>query len=370
MAGKKGKRPSGPSRNPKGPSSGGRGKSGSGSRGAGAVPPGTGPSSGGRRGAAQSRGAAERAAPAPKSGGSRPGGPKGGAKGSGAKGSGPKGSGTRDGSPKGGGSRSQATANRAGGTKRGRPKGLGGDHVEGRQAVRELLLAGNRRVHEVLMIEDLDPAGILEDITELSIEMNLSFKLMNRRRFESEALTQSHQGVMARAQPLPEAELDDLALTKGAFLLVLDGVTDPGNLGAMLRTAECAGVTGVVMPKHRAVHITPTAAKNAAGAIEHLPMALVGGIPRAISRMQELGVITIGLDGGGNDSLFDLELPNDVAVALVMGSEGDGLSQLTAKRVDYLANIPMKGRLNSLNVAMASAVACFEIVRRRDSNAN
>lgn len=360
MAGKKGKRPSGPSRNPKGPSSGGRGKSGSGSRGAGGASPSPGPSSGGRRGAAQSRAAADRAAPAPKSGGSRPGGPKGG----GTKG------GTKGGGPKGGGSRSQVTANRPGGTKRGRPKGLGGDHVEGRQAVRELLLAGNRRVHEVLMIEDLDPAGILEDITELSIEMNLSFKLMNRRRFESEALTQSHQGVMARAQPLPEAELDDLALTKGAFLLVLDGVTDPGNLGAMLRTAECAGVTGVVMPKHRAVHITPTAAKNAAGAIEHLPMALVGGIPRAISRMQELGVITIGLDGGGDDSLFDLELPNDVAVALVMGSEGDGLSQLTAKRVDYLANIPMKGRLNSLNVAMASAVACFEVVRRRATSAN
>lgn len=250
--------------------------------------------------------------------------------------------------------------------KRGRPKGLGGDHVEGRQAVRELLLAGNRRVHEVLMIEDLDPAGILDDITELSIEMNLAFKLMNRRRFESEALTQSHQGVLARAQPLSESELDDLILAPGAFLLVLDGVTDPGNLGAMLRTAECAGITGVVLPKHRAVHITPTAAKNAAGAIEHLPMALVGGVPRAIARMQELGMLTIGLDDGGTSSIFELDIAPDVGVAIVMGAEGDGLSQLAAKRVDYLANIPMKGRLNSLNVAMASAVACFEVVRRRE----
>ncbi len=338
MAGKRGKRPSGPSRNPKQPGRDPKQQS-----------------TGGRRGASQARRAAEGAS-GPKSGG-----PK-----SGPKGGGPK-SGSKGGGPRAGGARPNSGAKGQGGTKRGRPKGLGGDHVEGRQAVRELLLAGNRRVHEVLMIEDLDPAGILEDITELSIEMNLSFKLMNRRRFESEALTQSHQGVMARAQPLPEAELDDLALAKGAFLLVLDGVTDPGNLGAMLRTAECAGVTGVVMPKHRAVHITPTAAKNAAGAIEHLPMALVGGIPRAIARMQELGVITIGLDGGGDDSLFDLELPSDVGVALVMGSEGDGLSQLAAKRVDYLANIPMKGRLNSLNVAMAGAVACFEVVRRRSA---
>lgn len=230
-------------------------------------------STGGRRGAAAAR------AEAGAAGSGRGAGPKGGRGSKPPKkgqGRGPD-SGDRQGPPKkrsgGGANRGGQGSKQAGGSKRGRPKGLGGDHVEGRQAVRELLLAGNRRVHEVLMIEDLDSAGILEDIAELSVEMNLSFKLMNRRRFEAEALTQSHQGVMARAQPLPEAELDDLALQKGAFLLVLDGVTDPGNLGAMLRTAECAGVTGVVMPKHRAVHITPTAAKNAAGAIEHLPMS-------------------------------------------------------------------------------------------------
>lgn len=329
------------------------------------------PASGGRRGTSPGRGPKPSGSESAGSGSARG---RGGSKPAPSRGAGaPKPSGATDrgkperGRPEKGRSGKTPAAQRSGGPKRGRPKGLGGDHVEGRQAVRELLLAGNRRVHEVLMIEDLDPAGILDDITELSIEMNLSFKLMNRRRFEAEALTQSHQGVMARAQPLPEAELDDLALSKGAFLLVLDGVTDPGNLGAMLRTAECAGVTGIVMPKHRAVHITPTAAKNAAGAIEHLPMALVGGIPRAIVRMQELGVITIGLDGGGDDSIFDIELPTDVGVALVMGAEGDGLSQLAAKRVDYLANIPMKGRLNSLNVAMASAVACFEVVRRRES---
>lgn len=311
--------------------------------------PGDGASSGGRRGRSSTPAAGSRPgrSPAPKAA-------KGGkaAKAKPAPG--------RQGKPTGRGSKTT--------TKRGRPKGLGGDHVEGRHAVRELLLAGNRRVHEVLMIEDLEPAGILNDITELATEMNLAFRLLNRRRFEAEALTQSHQGVLARAQPLVDTALDDLALRPGAFLLVLDGVTDPGNLGAMLRTAECAGVTGVVLPKHRAVHITPTAAKNAAGAIEHMPMALVGGIPRAISRIQELGVVTIGLDMGGPESLFDVPLEADAAVAIVLGAEGDGLSRLAGERVDHLVSIPMAGALNSLNVAMASAVACFEVVRRRQQS--
>ncbi len=244
-------------------------------------------------------------------------------------------------------------------------KGLGGDQIEGRHAVRELLLAGNRRVREVWVIEELDDAPILEDIEELCHELRIPHKVVTRRRFSTEALTESHQGVLARAEPVPSTELDVLATRPGAFLLVLDGVTDPGNLGAILRTAECAGVTGVVVPKHRAVHLTPTVTKTAAGAIEHLPMALVGGIPTALRMLNQLGVRTIGLDAGGEESLFELPLEADQPVALVLGAEGDGLSRLVRERVDHLANIPLGGRLNSLNVAMAGAVACFEVVRRR-----
>lgn len=233
--------------------------------------------------------------------------------------------------------------------------------------MRELLLAGKRRVREVVMIDDLDPAEILEDITELTFETKVTLRVVTRRRFETEALTQSHQGVFARAQELPERDLDDLA-TSNAFLLVLDGVTDPGNLGAMLRTAECAGVTGIVLPRHRAVHISPTVAKTAAGAIEHLPMALVGGIPTALQRLEKLGVHTVGLDAGGDKSVFELGPALTQPVALVLGAEGAGLSRLVRERVETVASIPLGGQLNSLNVAMASAIACFEVVRRRQEH--
>ncbi|MEZ5229591.1 MAG: 23S rRNA (guanosine(2251)-2'-O)-methyltransferase RlmB, partial [Acidimicrobiales bacterium] len=253
--------------------------------------------------------------------------------------------------------------------KRAPKRALGGDQVEGRQAVRELLLAGTRQVREIYMIEDLDAADILDDIVELAQDMRIPLRAVSRRHFDAEALTESHQGVLARAAELPEHDLDDLAQKPGAFLLVLDGITDPGNVGAMLRTAECAGVTGIVLPRHRAVHVSPTVTKIAAGAIEHLPMALVPGIPAALQRLQDLGVLTVGLDMGGETSIFQLPLTHQQPVALVLGAEGKGLSRLVRERVDLVAQIPMAGSLNSLNVAMASAVACFEVVRQRASTA-
>lgn len=281
-------------------------------------------------------------------------------------------------SPKGGRSGpARGGASRSGGARGGKPRGpkrsaaakrgLGGDQIEGRQAVRELLLAGSRRAREIYLIEDLDQADIIEDITELAFEANVPVRQVSRRHFDTEALTESHQGVLARADVVAEHNLDDLAQVPRAFLLVLDGITDPGNLGAILRTAECAGVTGVVLPKHRSVHLSPTVTKAAAGAIEHLPMAVVGGIPTAINQLRDLGVFTIGLEAGGTSTIFDLPLEADVPVALVLGAEGRGLGRLVQERVDALAAIPLAGRLNSLNVAMAGAVACFEIVRRRSA---
>ncbi|MEZ5340819.1 MAG: 23S rRNA (guanosine(2251)-2'-O)-methyltransferase RlmB [Acidimicrobiales bacterium] len=244
-------------------------------------------------------------------------------------------------------------------------RGLGGDQVEGRQAVRELLLAGTRKTREVVMIEDMDNAPILDDIVELAQDMNVPLRYVTRRKFDGEALTESHQGVVARAFELPETELEKLARRKGAFLLLLDGVTDPGNLGAMLRTAECAGVTGIVLPRHRSVHITPTVTKTAAGAVEFLPMALVGGLPAAIARLKELDVMVVGLDMGGERSVFDMPVHHEQPIALVLGAEGKGLSRLVRERCDTIASIPMRGELNSLNVAMAAGVACFEVVRRQ-----
>jgi 23S rRNA (guanosine2251-2'-O)-methyltransferase len=249
-------------------------------------------------------------------------------------------------------------------------RGLGGEQVEGRHAVFELLLAGTRRAREVVLAGDLDPAEIIDDITELAHELKVPVREVSRGKFEAMARTDAPQGVLAMAAPLRSHEIDELAQPgpdgQPAFLLLLDGVTDPGNLGALLRSAECAGVTGVILPRHRAANITPTVTKAAAGAVERLRLSTVPGLPSALARLSDLGVWTVGLDADGRSSLFDLQLAEE-PVALVLGAEGAGLSQLVKKRCDTLVSIPLRGRLNSLNVSVAGALACYEVTRRREA---
>ena len=246
-------------------------------------------------------------------------------------------------------------------------RGLGGDQVEGRQAVRELLIAGRRKVREVWMLDQGDDSPILEDIRELAAADRVTVTQVGKGRFYAQARCEAPQGVLALAAPLPEAELDSLLAGRGGaapFLVALDGVTDPGNLGAVLRSAECAGVTGAIVPRHRAVHVTPAATKAAAGAVEHVPMAVVGGLPTAIANMRKAGVHVVGLDGTAETSLYDVS-GADGPLCLVLGAEGRGLSRLVSERCDELVAIPMKGVLGSLNVSAAAALACFEIARHR-----
>lgn len=249
-------------------------------------------------------------------------------------------------------------------------RALGGEQVEGRHAVLELLLAGARRPREIIFAGDLDSAPILDDIIDLADELKVPLREISRSKFESMARTDAPQGVLAMAAPLREYDLDELmqpgADGSPAFLVLLDGVTDPGNLGALLRSAECAGVTGVILPRHRAAHITPTVTKSAQGAVERLRMATVPGIPTALRTLQDNGVWTVGLEAAADQSLFGLELATE-PVALVLGAEGTGLSALTRKLCDTLVSIPLRGRLNSLNVSVAGALACFEITRRREA---
>jgi 23S rRNA (guanosine2251-2'-O)-methyltransferase len=246
-------------------------------------------------------------------------------------------------------------------------RGLGGDQVEGRQAVRELLLAGRRKVREVWMVDEGDDAPILVDIRELAAANRVPVTTVGRGRFAARARCEAPQGVLALAAPLPEADLDALVAPTGRvapFLVALDGVTDPGNLGAILRSAECAGVTGAILPRHRAVHVTPAATKAAAGAFEHVPMAVVGGLPTALANLRKAGVHVVGLDGAADTSLYDVT-GADGPVCLVLGAEGRGLSRLVRERCDEVVAIPMAGALGSLNVSAAAALACFEIARRR-----
>ncbi|MBT5138629.1 MAG: 23S rRNA (guanosine(2251)-2'-O)-methyltransferase RlmB [Acidimicrobiaceae bacterium] len=249
-----------------------------------------------------------------------------------------------------------------------RRSSLGGDQVEGRHAVRELLMAGTRRTREVIFASDLDSAPILDDIIDLADEQKVTLREIARSKFESMTRTDGSQGVLAMAAPLRAIELEELMEPEidgtKPFLLMLDGITDPGNLGAILRTAECCGVTGIILPRHRAAHVTPTVAKAAAGAVEHLRMAVVGGLPSAMKTLSGRGIWTVGLDAGGDRSIFDLPMA-DEPVALVLGAEGPGLSRLVRERCDTVASIPMLGVLGSLNVSNAAAVGCYEVARRR-----
>jgi 23S rRNA (guanosine2251-2'-O)-methyltransferase len=146
--------------------------------------------------------------------------------------------------------------------------------------------------------------------------------------------------------------------------LVMESVSDPHNLGALLRTGECAGVTGAVLPRHRGAQVTPTVTKVAAGAVEHVPMAVVASVPGALTELGKAGVWTVGLDPEAEVSVFDLPV-GDQPVALVVGSEGKGLSRLARQRCELLVAIPRLGALASLNVSAAGAVACYEVARRR-----
>jgi len=246
--------------------------------------------------------------------------------------------------------------------------GLGGDQVEGRQAVRELLLAGRRKVREVWLLAELDQSDVIDDIVELADAERVPVRQVSRGKFFAEARCEAPQGVLAKAAPLEPVLLDDLAASRQGgpppFLVAVDGVTDPGNLGALLRSAECAGATGIVLPRHRAVHVTPTVTKAAAGAAEHLRFAIVGGLPAALQQLSKHGVWIVGLDSGGSVGLWDLPAA-DGPIALVLGAEGSGLSRLVRQRCDEVASIPLSGALGSLNVAAAAALACFEVARAR-----
>ena len=228
-----------------------------------------------------------------------------------------------------------------------------------------------------MLARGLDPAPIVEHIVELAREQRAAVREVSRSELDATARTEAPQGVVALADPVPDLDLADLIAAPSAgaraqdagpagvpFLLALDGVTDAGNFGAILRTAECAGVTGVVLPRHRSARITPTVTKAAAGAVEHLRFAVVPGMPSALRTLSSHDIWTVGLDAAGPRPLHELELSSE-AVALVLGSEGKGLSRLVAQRCDVLASIPLHGMLGSLNVAAAAAVACFEIARRR-----
>jgi 23S rRNA (guanosine2251-2'-O)-methyltransferase len=239
--------------------------------------------------------------------------------------------------------------------------------VEGRRAVLELLVTGRRRTRRVVLAEAQDDAELLDAIEKAARDRRVPVAFVSRARLDRETRTEGHQGVYALADPIPTTDLATLCEAGGAagpFLLVCDGVTDPRNLGALLRSAEGAGITGVVLPKHRSARLTPAVTKTAAGAIEHLDFAGVGGIPTALRDLADRGVVTVGLAPEAKRTIYDLDVTG-AGVAVVIGGEERGLARLTRTRCAEVVSIPQRGRIASLNAGVAGAVACFELARQR-----
>ena len=277
--------------------------------------------------------------------------------------------GARRGGGRGGTGGDRRSPSGSGSSRRGGARGLGGAQVEGRQAVRELLIAERRPVHEIWISAELEGDEGVDDIVTIAAARRVPVAYVGKAKVEREARSEAPQGVVAFAADLPEADLGSL-LRRGRdgeppFLVAVDGVTDPGNLGAIIRSCDGAGVSGVLVPQHRAAHITPTVAKASAGAIEYVPIALVPGLPATLARLKEHGIWVVGLDDGADRELFDL---GDLAlepICLVLGAEGPGLSRLVRERCDALVSIPMLGGVSSLNVSAAATLSVFEITSER-----
>ena len=251
-----------------------------------------------------------------------------------------------------------------------REKGLGGTQIEGRQAVRELMLAGKRKVHEIWISSELQGDDGLEDIVALAQADRIPVQYVARKRLEAAARSEAPQGVLAHAAELPDVDFAALLRRRkgvAPFYVAIDGVTDPGNLGAIVRSCDGAGVDAVIVPRHRAVHVTPTVAKASAGAVEHVPISIVGGLPTALARLRDVGIWVVGLDDAAERDLFDLGDLAAEGICVVLGAEGAGLSRLVRERCDMIVSIPMLGRLSSLNVSAAAALATYEVARHRRS---
>jgi len=206
----------------------------------------------------------------------------------------------------------------------------------------------------------------LQRIVEDCRKQGVAVRFLTRQEIERMTHDHGHQGVLAVTSAKRYNDLDDLlAEKKGShsLIVVLDGIEDPHNLGAILRTADAAGVDGVVIPERRAVGVTGTVAKTSAGASEHLPIAKVTNIARTVEELKDKNIWTVGLDERGTQTYDSLDYKMDCAV--VLGAEGKGMHDLVRKKCDFLISIPMLGHVPSLNVSVAAAVVLYEIVRQR-----
>jgi 23S rRNA (guanosine2251-2'-O)-methyltransferase len=237
--------------------------------------------------------------------------------------------------------------------------------IEGRNAVREAL-RGGVPVERVRIAEGLKADPAIDEIVRLAREAGVPVDRVTRRELDRASERGSHQGVIADAAPFAftplQEVLDATSDADSALVVALDHVTDPGNLGAIVRTAEVAGAAAVVVPERRSAAVTPAAYKAAAGAFAYLPVVQETNLVRALEKLKAAGFWIAGADGAAEQTAWDA--PLDGKLVLVLGAEGEGLSRLVRETCDFLVRLPQSGRVDSLNVAQAAAVLAYEWVRR------
>lgn len=237
---------------------------------------------------------------------------------------------------------------------------------EGKNAVYELLRAG-REIEKIYIATSA--AQGLGQIIAKARENGIVVQECDKRKLDQMSLSGSHQGVIAITASVEYKSVDDIldvAKSRGEapIIILCDGITDTHNLGAIIRTAEVSGAHGVVIPKRRSAGVNAACAKAAAGAIEHLAIAKVQNISTTIDSLKKQGIAIFGADMDGEKNIFESDFK--VPMALVIGSEGNGISHLVKEKCDFLVNIPQKGQIPSLNASNAAAVMLYEILRQRD----
>ena len=246
------------------------------------------------------------------------------------------------------------------------PRELPDDVLVGRNAVTEALKSG-RGINK-LWIASGDREGSVAEIAALAKERGIVVQYVERAKIEALAGGHRHQGVLAYVAPVPYAELEDIlkaAEEKGEapFLVLLDELEDPHNLGALLRTADATGVHGILIPKRRSVSLNATVAKTSAGAVEYVPVARIGNIAQTLKKLKEKGFWVAGADMDGEKAYYEADLTGPLV--LVVGSEGKGMSRLTKEACDFIVRMPMVGRINSLNASVAGSIFMYESMRQR-----
>jgi 23S rRNA (guanosine2251-2'-O)-methyltransferase len=245
------------------------------------------------------------------------------------------------------------------------------DLVYGRNAVLEMLQAKRRQVYKLWIADTIKESGPVAEILACARQRQIPFQRTARRQLDKASGERHHQGLIAEASNYPYVTLDKILQTaqtanEPAMLLLLDCLQDPQNFGALLRTAEAVGVHGVVMPSRRSVGVTPAVVSASAGAVEYLLVAQVTNLVQGIERLKAHDIWIAGLENRPEAKLlYEAEL--DMPLALVVGSEGQGLRRLVRQRCDFLLRLPMRGHIGSLNASVAGAVALYEIWQKRGS---